>query len=338
MRRASKYALFTGILLGLIYFSLNLGNFHIAPQKILAILVSKIFQTPLPEIAKYEDVVLLSLRLPRIIMVLLVGASLGVAGAVSQGIFRNPLVSPFILGVSSGASFGAGIAIVYFSQIPYAIDVLAALGGFVAVMAAFLIARHPGGFTPRLSLVLSGVIISSFFTSMVGILKYAADTDTQLPALTFWMMGSFGSIDWNSLNPVIYVIPVSLLLMVVFSWQLNILSMGDREASFLGMETEKWKAFFLFLVVVSVGSGVARCGVIGWVGLVIPHIARSISGPNHNDVLPLSAFLGAAFLLVADNIARAATSGEIPVGIITAIIGTPFFIYFLRKREAAIWS
>lgn len=338
MNRILKYCLFFGILLVLTYFSLNLGNFHIPPQKILSILIAKIRNVPLPDLGKYEDVVLLSLRLPRIIMVILVGASLGVAGAVSQGIFRNPLVSPFILGVSSGASFGAGIAIVYFANIPFAIDILAALGGFAAVIAAFLIARHPGGFTPRLSLVLSGVIISSFFTSMVGILKYVADSDSQLPALTFWMMGSFSSIDWNSLNPVIYVIPLCLLLMIIFSWQLNILSMGDREASFLGMETEKWKAFFIFLVVVSVGTGVARCGVIGWVGLVIPHIARSISGPNHNDVLPLSAFLGAFFLLVADNIARAATSGEIPVGIITAIIGTPFFIYFLRKREASVWS
>lgn len=338
MRRALQYCLLFGILLLLIYFSLNLGNFHISPQKILAILIAKLFNGPFPEIEKYEDVVLLSLRLPRIIMVILVGASLGISGAVSQGIFRNPLVSPFILGVSSGASFGAGIAIVYFAHIPYAIDVLAGIGGFTAVIAAFLIARHPGGFTPRLSLVLAGVIISSFFTSMVGILKYVADSDSQLPALTFWMMGSFSSIDWNSLNPVIYVIPLCLILMTIFSWQLNILSMGDREAAFLGMETEKWKALFLILVVTSVGTGVARCGVIGWVGLVIPHIARSISGPNHKDVLPLSAFLGAFFLLIADNIARVATSGEIPVGIITAIIGTPFFIYFLKKREAAIWS
>ncbi len=203
---------------------------------------------------KYEDVVLLSLRLPRIIMVLLVGAALGVSGAVSQGIFRNPLVSPFILGVSSGASLGAGIAMVFLSHLPWALDVLAALGGLLAVVAAFLIARHPGGFTPRLSLVLSGVIISSFFTSLTGILKYLADSESQLPALTFWMMGSFSSIDWNSLNPTIYVIPACLVLMIVFSWQLNVLSLGDREASFLGMETERWKSFFILLVVISAYS------------------------------------------------------------------------------------
>lgn len=338
MRRFLQYTLFLTILAGLVYLSLNIGNFQISPSRILAIIWAKLSNTPLQQIGKYEDVVLLSLRLPRILMVLLVGASLGVSGAVSQGIFRNPLVSPFILGVSSGASFGAGLAIVYFPHIPMALDILAGLGGLIAVIAAFLIARHPGGFTPRLSLILAGVIISSFFTSMVGILKYVADSESQLPALTFWMMGSFSSVDWSSLDPVAYVIPLCLVLMIMFSWQLNILSLGDREASFLGMETEKWKAFFLFLVVISVGTGVARCGVIGWVGLVIPHIARSIAGPDHKNVLPLSAFLGAFFLLVADNIARAATTGEIPVGIITAIIGTPFFIYFLRKREAVIWN
>ncbi|NCB39146.1 MAG: iron ABC transporter permease [Erysipelotrichia bacterium] len=338
MRRLLLFVVLVTILLFLSYFSLNVGNFHIPPQNILAILLAKLMGNPLPEVGKYEDVILLSLRLPRIIMVILVGASLGVSGAVSQGIFRNPLVSPFILGVSAGASFGAAIAIVYFAHISYSIDIMAAVGGFVAVAASFLIARHPDGFIPRLSLILAGVIISSFFTSLVGILKYVADTETQLPAITFWMMGSFSSIDWNSLNPVIYIIPACLLLMIIFSWQLNVLSLGDREASFLGMETEKWKAFFLLLVIVSVGAGVARCGVIGWVGLIIPHIARAIVGPNHIDTMPLSAFLGAFFLLIADNVARAATSGEIPVGIITAIIGAPFFIYFLKKRETLIWN
>lgn len=338
MRRSIIYFVSSLALLGLVYLSLNLGNFQIPPIKVLQIISAKLFNTAMPAVEKYQDVVLLSLRLPRIIMVLLVGASLGVGGAVSQGVFRNPLVSPFILGISSGASFGAGVAIVFFSRYPLAIDLFAATGGFIAVMASWLIARHPGGMTPRLSLVLSGVIISSFFASLVGILQYIADADTQLPALTFWMMGSFSSVDWSGLNPVIFIIPASLLVMIVFSWQLNVLSLGDREAAFLGMETEKWKALFLFLVTLTIGASVARCGVIGWVGLVIPHMARAISGPDHRDVLPLSAFLGAAFLLIADNVARSATTSEIPVGIITALIGTPVFIYFLRKREASLWN
>ncbi len=286
---------------------------------------------------RYDDVVLLSLRLPRIIMVVLVGASLGITGAVSQGIFRNPLVSPFILGISSGASLGAGIAIVFFSHIPLALDIIAGFGGLLAVVAAFLLPAAGSG-VPRLSLVLAGVIVSSFCTSMVGVLKYLADADSQLPALTFWMMGSFSAADWKSLNLVLYVLPFCMALMTAFSWQLNILSLGDREALFLGMKTEKWKIFFITLVVITIGTGVARCGIIGWVGLVVPHLTRSVCGPNHRDVLPLSGFAGAFFLLVSDNIARTLTSGEIPVGIITAIIGTPVFIYFLRRKEARLWN
>ncbi len=338
MRRIAVYLVCLTVLVLAAGLSLNLGNFHIPIVQVFRIIAAKLFNTAMPEIEKYQDVVLLSLRLPRIIMVLLIGSSLGISGAVSQGIFRNPLVSPFILGISSGASFGAGVAMIFFSGLPFMVDLGAAIGGFGAVLAAFLIARSPGGFTPRLSLVLSGVIVSSFFTSMVGILKYLADSESQLPALTFWMMGSFASIDWASLDPVIYIIPLCMLPMVVFSWYLNILSLGDREAMLLGMNVERWKMFFILLVVVAIGSGVARCGVIGWVGLVIPHIARAISGPNHRDVVPLSAFLGAIFLLIADNLARSATSGEIPVGIVTAIIGTPFFVYFLRKREVALWN
>ena len=338
MRRLGIFLICCAILIIAVVLSLNLGNFHIPVVQVFRIISAKLFNTAMPEIEKYQDVVLLSLRLPRIIMVLLIGSSLGISGAVSQGIFRNPLVSPFILGISSGASFGAGVAMIFFSGLPFMVDLGAAIGGFGAVLAAFLIAHSPGGFTPRLSLVLSGVIVSSFFTSMVGILKYLADSESQLPALTFWMMGSFASIDWASLDPVIYIIPLCMLPMVAFSWYLNILSLGDREAMLLGMNVERWKIFFIMLVVVAIGSGVARCGVIGWVGLVIPHIARAISGPNHRDVVPLSAFLGAIFLLIADNLARSATSGEIPVGIVTAIIGTPFFVYFLRKREVALWN
>ena len=338
MKNLLKYSLLTALLLVVMYFSLNLGNFDIPARRVFEMLLARLTGSEMPELNRYDDVILFSLRLPRIIMVVLVGASLGMTGAVSQGIFRNPLVSPFILGISSGASLGAGIAIVFFSHISFALDVFAGLGGFVAVISAFLIARRPGVGVPRLSLILAGVIVSSFCISMVGILKYLADADSQLPALTFWMMGSFSSADWRSLSLVLYILPVCMFLMTAFSWQLNILSLGDREALFLGMNTEKWKLFFITLVVISIGTGVARCGVIGWVGLVIPHLTRSVCGPNHRDVLPLSGFAGAFFLLIADNLARALTSGEIPVGIITAIIGTPVFIYFLRRKEARLWN
>jgi len=259
-------------------------------------------------------------------------------GCVSQGLFRNPLVSPFILGISAGASFGAAFAIVFLSRIPFSLDVMAALGGFLAVFAAYMVARRPGGNVPRLALVLSGIIVSSFFSALVGILQYIANAETQLPAITFWMMGGFGTIAWESLFPAIYIIPASLGLLLVFSWQLNVLSMGDREAMSLGMNVERWKLLFVVLVVTAVGSSVSRSGIIGWVGLIVPHIARGIVGPDHRHSLPAAGLLGAILLLVADDLARTVTTGEIPIGIITALIGTPFFIFIMRRREKELWN
>lgn len=208
MKKAIAYIVMCTALALLAYFSINIGNYHISPSTILAILSSKLFGTAAPEIQNYEEVILLELRLPRVIMVMLVGAALAISGAASQGIFRNPLVSPFILGVSSGASLGAALAIVYFSHIAYSVDIAAGLGGIIAVLAAYLTARRPDGSVPRLSLILAGTIISSLFTSLTGIVKYLADTDTQLPAITFWMMGSFGSITWKTLDLITWLIPI----------------------------------------------------------------------------------------------------------------------------------
>ena len=338
MKKFSLYFLLLVIVLFLAYYSINIGNYAISPVTIWGILSSKIFGTALPHIQNYEDIIVCDLRLPRIIMVMLVGAGLAVSGAASQGIFRNPLISPFILGVSSGASLGAALAIVYLGQIAYSIDFCAGLGGALAVLMAFFVAKRPDGTVPRLSLVLAGVIISSLFTSLTGIVKYIAEADTQLPAITFWMMGGFGSITWKTLDMVTWIIPINVVLMVVFAWQLNILSLGDREAKLLGMNIEHWKYFYIYLVVSTVGICVARTGTIGWVGLVIPHIGRAITGPNHRSLMPVAALLGAIFMLLCDDIARTITSGEIPIGIITAIIGTPFFIYYLRKKGASVWN
>jgi len=335
-----QYFIFFVLILSLLflsYLSLNLGNYHVSASRTFHLLKSWILGQPI--LAEgYDDTIILFLRLPRIIMVLLVGATLGTSGCVSQGLFRNPLVSPFILGISAGASFGAAFAIVFLPKIPFSLDVMAALGGFLAVVLAYFIARRADGFVPRLALVLGGIIVGSFFSALVGILQYIADAETQLPAITFWMMGGFGTIAWESLFPAIYIIPVCLLLLMIFSWHLNVLSLGDREAMALGMNTEKWKLFFILLVVIAVGCSVSRSGVIGWIGLIVPHISRGLIGPNHRDVLPVSALIGSILLLMADDIARTITTGEIPVGIITAIIGAPFFVVILRKRERELWN
>ena len=340
MKKTIYYFITIIALFVLIYYSINIGNYKVSPSKIVRILYSRALNKEMPsDITAYEKVIVMDLRLPRIIMVLLVGAGLAVCGAASQGIFRNPLVSPFILGVSSGASLGAALAIVFLmDKFPHSIDICAGIGGAVAVTAAFLTARKPDGSVPRLSLVLAGTIISSLFGSLTGIMKYIADTETQLPAITFWMMGSFGNITWKTLDIFTLIIPINIVLMIIFAWQLNVLSLGDKEASLLGMNIKKWKIIYIYFIVSTVGVCVARTGVIGWVGLVIPHIGRAMVGPNHKSLLPMAALVGAAFMLVSDNIARSATTGEIPVGIITAIIGTPFFIYYLRKKETSVWN
>ena len=340
MKKTITYILMIIALFILTYFSINMGNYKVPPGKIVRILYSYVTGTETAaDITSYEKIIVLDLRLPRIIMVLLVGAGLAVCGAASQGIFRNPLVSPFILGVSSGASLGAALAIVFLVKIyPHSIDICAGIGGAIAVAAAFLTARKPDGSVPRLSLVLAGTIISSLFGSLTGIVKYIADTETQLPAITFWMMGSFGNVGWKTLDIFTWIIPINIILMIVFAWQLNVLSLGDKEATLLGMDIKKWKLIYIYFIVSTVGICVARTGVIGWVGLVIPHIGRAIVGPNHRSLLPMSALIGATFMLVSDNISRVATTGEIPVGIITAIIGTPFFIYYLRKKETSVWN
>ena len=226
----------------------------------------------------------------------------------------------------------------FFSKFEYSIDICAGLGGAIAVTAAFLTARKPDGSVPRLSLVLAGTIISSLFGSLTGIVKYIADAETQLPAITFWMMGSFGNITWAKLDYITWLIPINIVFMIIFAWQLNVLSLGDKEASLLGMNIKRWKIIYIYFIVSTVGICVARTGTIGWVGLVIPHIGRAIVGPNHKSLLPMVALIGAGFMLISDNIARVLTTGEVPVGIITALIGTPFFIYYLRKKEASVWN
>lgn len=334
-------AIFAGLIILLVLItagSLGIGNYRVSPGRTLHIMKDWICGQDVSETGDYASVVIVQMRVPRIIMVILVGLTLGMSGCVSQGFFRNPLVSPFILGISAGASLGAAFAIVFFSSTPFSLDLMAAVGGFAAVVLAYIIARTSKGNIPRLSLILSGIIVSSFCSALVGILKYIADTETQLPAITFWMMGGFGAISWDSVYPGIYIIPAALLLMLISSWQLNVMSMGDREASSLGMNVERWKILLIILVVVSVGSSVSRSGIIGWLGLIVPHIARVMVGPDHRYSLPASGLLGAILLLISDDLARTITTGEIPIGIITAIIGTPLFVIIMRNKRKELWG
>lgn len=281
------------------------------------------------------EAVVIRIRLPRAIMAMAVGAGLSISGAAFQGMFHNPLVSPYLLGVSSGAGFGAAVAICMGGS-PLLLQVLAFLGGVVAVTITYVISRIYRT-TPILMLVLAGVVVSAFFQSLISILKYVSDTEDKLPAIVFWLMGSLGHTRLESLVWTLPSILFGIIGLHLVRWRINVISMGDREARAMGMNTEFLKAYIIVCTTVISAAAVSICGIIGWVGLVVPHICRMIVGPDHRALLPTTLGIGAAYLLIIDNLARSLSPSEIPLGILTSLIGAPFFAYLLRKSKGG-WN
>jgi iron complex transport system permease protein len=272
---------------------------------------------------------ILQVRLPRAIAAALVGADLALAGALFQGLFRNPLVDSRILGVSSGAAFGAALALLL--GVPwYAVDGVSLVGGIVAALLVVGLARRFG--SSVLMLVISGILVGSLFSSLVGLVKYAADPLGTLPAITYWLLGSLSGADWAG---VIKLFPVTLIGGVFLSlagWRLDVLSLEEREAASLGMDVGRLRLALVMVGTLIVASAVSQAGVIGWIGLITPHAARALLGPGHSRVLPASAALGAFFLTVLDILARSLSRSEIPLGILTGIIGAPVFLLLFMRR------
>ncbi len=266
---------------------------------------------------------------------MMVGASLSIAGASFQGLFQNPLVSPDKLGVSAGAGFGAAIAIL-FSASTFMIQFSAFAWGLLAVGLTYFLGRTFKG-TSMLTLVLCGIAVASFFSALLSLIKYVADPYGQLQTIVFWLMGSLASV--NNLDIIIMGIPITIgtAILLLIRWRINVLSMGEEEAQALGVNTKRLQAIIIICCTIVTASAVSICGIIGWIGLVIPHVARMIVGPDHKVLLPASIILGAFFLLLIDNVARTITTTEIPLGILTAIIGAPFFLYLLMKSKE-VWS
>jgi iron complex transport system permease protein len=262
---------------------------------------------------------------------MMVGAGLSISGASYQGMFRNPLVSPDILGVSAAAGFGASLAILM-SLNEGMIQVLALAFGIVGVILTYLISRVYRT-TPVLMLVLSGVVVGAFFSAMIAITKYVADPYTKLPAITFWLMGSLSTASARDIITILPSMLIGSVGLLLVSWRINILAMGDDEARSLGIRTELLKGVVIFCSTIVTAAAVCVSGIIGWVGLVIPHIARMMVGPDHRVLLPASIAIGSAYLLFVDNLARTLIAAEIPLGILTAIIGAPFFAYLLRRTK-----
>lgn len=279
--------------------------------------------------------VVLQIRLPRAFLGAMVGAALGASGAAFQGLFRNPLVSSGILGVSSGAGFGAALAIVLFNNV-FLTPVLAFFFGVLAVVLSYFAGRIDNT-SPTITLVLGGTIIQSIFSALISLLKYLADTATQLPAITFWLMGSLAST--KTMDVWLAFIPMlgGMTGLFLMRYRLNVLSMGDREAKTLGISVVGNKIIVIASATLATAGAVCVSGVVGWIGLIIPHIARMLVGNDNRWVIPASMSLGACFVILCDTLCRTLTGGEIPLGIITALIGGPFFIYLLKKTKGRNW-
>jgi len=280
--------------------------------------------------------VIWQVRGPRVISAALVGAALAVAGTAFQGLFRNPLVSPDILGASSGAALGAVLGI-YFSLGVFAIQAFAFAGGLVAVAAVYMIGSAVRSRDPILVLVLTGVVIGALLGSGVGLVKYLADPYNQLPAMTFWLLGSLAATSVADLVPLFGPVAVGTLVLLALRWRMNVMSLPDEEARALGLPAGPLRAVIIAAATLVTSASVATAGIIGWVGLVVPHIARTLVGPDFARLIPAAALLGGGFLLVIDTLARTMAPIEIPLGILTALVGTPFFIWLLASVSKT-WS
>ncbi|MBN2126366.1 MAG: iron ABC transporter permease [Deltaproteobacteria bacterium] len=314
--------------------SLFFGRYPIPPLTVLDLLASRIvpFQGGWPETL---ETVIFDVRLPRILLAMSVGAGLSISGASFQGMFQNPLVGPSILGVSSSAGFGAALAILL-SQSPAAIQVFALCFGLFGVLLTYGLSRVFKT-TPTLVLVLSGIVVGAFFSALISMAKYVADPYEKLPAITFWLMGSLGNASPRNLLLSLPPMVMGMTGLVLVSWRINILSMGDEEARALGIRTEYLKGVIILCATVVTASAVCVAGIIGWVGLVVPHVGRMIVGPDHRVLLPASIAIGSSYLLLVDDLSRTVSVGEIPLGILTALIGAPFFAYLIRKTKGG-WN
>ncbi len=303
----------------------GLGNAH-NPVEFFQILAAN-FSSPAGSTAA---TVVFNIRLPRVLCVLLVGAALAVAGASYQGMFKNPLVSPDILGASAGASLGACLALLL-NQSSIVLQIWAFLGGMLAVgMAVWL--NKMVRYDPVLGLVLGGILVSTLFQSGLSLVKFMADANDKLPTITFWLMGSFASIDQRDLALCFLPMLIGFSLLLTQRAKLNVLSFGEEEARSLGVNTRRTRFLVIFASTLLSSSSVAIAGIVGWIGLVIPHLARAIVGPNYRVLLPTAMAVGAGYLLIVDDFARLLTTLEIPIGILTAILGVPFFVIIFRHN------
>lgn len=320
----------TLILFLLILIACGMGRYSISPFHVFQIIISQIISIPETWDPQATGVVM-TLRLPRIITAVLVGSAMALSGAAYQGVFKNPLVAPDMLGVSSGACVGASIGILCNAG-DFAIQAAAFAGGIAAVLVATSIPKVMKN-NSMVMLVLAGIIVGGILDSVMGLIKYLADPDTQLAEITHWQLGSLTKAVWED---VFYMGPPILLaiaVLIAMRWRINILSLGESEAKTLGTDVRKTRGLVIVCATLLTASSVCISGTIGWIGLVIPHFSRMLVGPDNRKMIPLSVILGAIFLLGIDTIARVITSAEVPLSILTGFVGAPFYFYLLLKQR-----
>lgn len=317
-------------LLALFVLSFNIGRYPVGPNELVNVLWHRLTNTPWEGDPAIEHVVF-NIRLPRITLAILIGASLSVAGCVYQGMFRNPLVSPDILGASSGAGFGASLAITL-GLTAAGIQSFAFLAGLLAIMLAWFASRAMRR-DAILGLVLAGMVISAIFSAGTSFLQYTADPDKELPAITFWLMGSLNGVRKGDILIVLVPCLVCTVVLWLNSWKLNVVAFGDDTAKSLGINVGRTRSVVIVGATLLTTTSVAVGGLISWVGLVVPHLARMTIGPDMRRLLPASFLLGGIFLVVVDNLARSLLQMEIPIGILTAVVGAPFLLGLIMSNR-----
>ncbi|HAA34820.1 MAG TPA: iron ABC transporter permease [Firmicutes bacterium] len=333
-----KYGLTIAILscfiIGLFFVSFLIGRYSIHPRTVLDIILSNFI-----DIEAYWqddlDLVVMQVRLPRIMLGILVGGALSVSGASYQTLFKNPMAAPDILGVSAGAGFGAALAMLWNSSW-WQVQIFAFVFGLIAVTATYLIgsvfSRHE-----ITVLILAGIVVSSFFQALLSIVKTLADTDTQLPSITFWLMGSLGKGTSESVLLMLPALGISLAVLFIFRHHIDALAAGEDVAATMGVNVQLMKTVTVCCSTLMTVSAVSICGIIGWVGMVVPHISRMLTGSSFPRLIVTSFLVGGSFLLIIDNVVRGVKGVELPLGVLTALVGTPVFVILLSRVKKG-WS
>ncbi len=332
--KANAIVWLIGLVVITVFVALLIGPYPLSPLEAITVLRQSLFERV--DSNEPAQIVLISIRFPRIIAALLVGAALSAAGACYQTLFRNPLVSPDILGVSAGAGLGAVLGI--FLSLPVAaIQMMGFVGGLMAVALVGFVSAAVRSGDRTLILVLAGVVVGALTGAATSLLKVLADPYDQLPAITFWLLGSLAGVKVEDILPAAPVVLLGLVPLVLLRWRINVIALGDEEARSLGIGVRRLRIAVILCATLITASVVALAGVVGWVGLVIPHMARMLVGPSFGKLLPVAALLGAGYLLIVDTLARTISAVEVPLGILTAVVGAPFFLWLLAKGRRA-WN